>query len=505
MENKRTLKENWITRHQNFVFPLLAFAIPLIVRTLPEVIMGKFAIGFDPMGYYIPFLMQMKSGVNPWVFLGSPPFFYFLLSGLVNLGAPIVFSLKFLAVTIFSFLGICIYYYAKTSLFWSNKKSLLVALIATLYFVALRTSFDLLRTELALVFLFLAMIFLKTPINYKNGLILSLAMVLVVLSDQYIAVIMLVIILVTSVYTSIKGKKSSVTKLLLFSLPAALLFCFTLYGGLVSSQISPSITSIGSEIGGSMSPAATFGFASYPSLITGTFGFLAFCYLPLLPLLLLGFGRFKGNLALKTWMWWIIIAVVSALIPVIFFNALAFRWTLLLIYPLAFYVVEAIDRIRLDTRKIILAIAVGLVLATLSLGFIVAPNSSPFPYYKYYPQYFPTSMLQNTLPLQDCQDTVNSLQWIKSNMPANADLLVHAAFYGWALLYLNRSQLIPYGYGNPQTTASNLIGNGSTSQLYLIWWVNGSGWYGQPNVSSSFNEIYQSGRIAVYIYNQTVT
>ena len=65
---------------------------------------------------------------------------------------------------------------------------------------------------------------------------------------------------------------------------------------------------------------------------------------------------------------------------------------------------------------------------------------------------------------------------------------------------LNRDQLLPYGYADPAVYAQSLVENGSTYQLYLIWWVNGSDWEGQPTVSSVFREIYQSGNIAIYAY-----
>ena len=109
-------------------------------------------------------------------------------------------------------------------------------------------------------------------------------------------------------------------------------------------------------------------------------------------------------------------------------------------------------------------------------------------------------MLQNTVPLSDCQDTANALQWARNNMPSNAHLLVHDVFYGWASLTLNSSQLIRYGFGDPEIVAQKLEENGSAYPLYLIWWVNGSGWYGQFSVSSAFRQVYQSGRIAVFTF-----
>jgi hypothetical protein len=167
---------------------------------------------------------------------------------------------------------------------------------------------------------------------------------------------------------------------------------------------------------------------------------------------------------------------------------------------LAFFAADAFAGLKVKWYQL----GVGLVLATLSLGFIFMPSSLPFPYFTLYPYYVPTSMLQNTVSLSDCQATVNALNWAKSNMSNDSHLLVHDVFYGWASLTLNRDQLLPYGYADPTAYAQSLVQNGSTDPLYLIWWVNGSGWDGQPNVSSVFTEVYHSGDIAIYAYEPQV-
>ena len=73
-----------------------------------------------------------------------------------------------------------------------------MVLFATLYFVALRVSWDMLRSELALIFLFVTLIFLKKDgVRFKNGVLLSLAMLSVVFAHQLIAVIMFAIVIAT--------------------------------------------------------------------------------------------------------------------------------------------------------------------------------------------------------------------------------------------------------------------------------------------------------------------
>jgi hypothetical protein len=112
-------------------------------------------------------------------------------------------------------------------------------------------------------------------------------------------------------------------------------------------------------------------------------------------------------------------------------------------------------------------------------------------------------MLQNTVQLSDCQDTTNAMLWAKNNMDSNGFLLVHEAFYGWATLNFDSNHFIPYFFGNLTNTVNTLRENNSTNPLYLIWWVNGAGWYGQPTVPTTFKELYQSGNIAIYQYSET--
>ena len=108
-------------------------------------------------------------------------------------------------------------------------------------------------------------------------------------------------------------------------------------------------------------------------------------------------------------------------------------------------------------------------------------------------------MLQNTLSIADCQDTTNALQWFKNNLNSSALLLTHTVFYSWALSSLNENQVLNYGFDDPANAAGNATQEGHT-QIFLIWWVNGQGWYGLPTVPASFEEVYHSGKIAIYDY-----
>jgi len=478
--------------------PLLAFLIPLAIRAIPEIIMGPYVMGFDTLAYYVPnTLMWLREGVGLWSFVAVAPFLYVMLMGATSIGIPIVISLKVLSPLLLGFLGLTVYFYANKTLSWSPRKSLLVVLFATLYFVALRVSWDMLRSELGLIFLFATLIFLKKDGSpWKNGVLLSLAMLSVVFAHQLVAVIMFAIVLVTVIRLFLDKRTAELSKLVACSIPAVALFLLIIFANYASSSNFSVVSGfLGQESEGFF---ALFGFASYSDMVVDTLGFLVFCYLPLIPLVLLSARRFKSNLQLKVWISWIFLSLMLVIVsPSAFFSVFPYRWTLLLTYPLAFYAAEGFANLKMNAHKA----SVSLLLVILSLSFIVLPNNSAIPYFGLYTNYMPSSMLQNTVSLIDSQDTANALNWVNENMPNDARLLVHDVFHGWASLTLDESQLIPYGYGNPETTAQKLEENGSEHQLYLIWWINGSGWHGQPTVSSAFGEpLYESGQIAVFKY-----
>ena len=81
-----------------WVFPLLAFLVPFILRFVPEMLMGSYVVGFDTLAHYVPTTLKwLDQGVGFWNFLAVAPFLYVILSGVVSIGIPIVLSLKMLS------------------------------------------------------------------------------------------------------------------------------------------------------------------------------------------------------------------------------------------------------------------------------------------------------------------------------------------------------------------------------------------------------------------------
>jgi hypothetical protein len=490
---------------KRFVFPFLAFIVPLLLRTVPEVLMGPYVVGFDTMAHYVPTtLLWLRGDVSFLSFIGTAPLFYSIVISLVSLGGSLVWVLKVVSVAFEGFLGLSIYGYAQKGLGWSSKKSVATALLGTLYFVALRVSWDSLRNMLGLVFFFVVLMLFslgeREGYSKKRYVLLSLSMVAVVLSHQLVTVIMLGVFAFTIGYKLLRRQKTQAIRLVLVYLPAALLFLAIFF-------LVPSVPEFRLIFGFANSNdgwLALFGFSSYPSMLLSEAGFFFYCFLPLLPLLLVGIWRLK-NFQIRSWL---VVSLILLFVPMVSPSNL--RWVLMLTYPLAFCVVEALSRLKVVswkrfgfTLRRIGVVYLVLVVLVLSLGFMLMPPQNPFPYFSApvngYVYQIPTSMLQNTLSKIYCQDTVNALQWFKSNVDNGGVLLTHRAFYGWAMLTVNPDQLVLYEYDNPANTAHTLT-QGGQSKIYLIWWVYGEGWYGQPTVSTSFHEIFHSGKIAIYQY-----
>lgn len=476
------------------MFPLLAFLIPLAVRAVPEIFMGSYIVGFDTVGYYIPnVLTWMREGVNFWKFLATAPLFYSILMGLKSLGIPLTLTLKIMPPILHGFLALVIYFYASSVLAWSYKKCLFVALLSTLYFVALRVSWDMLRNEFGLVLLFVTLILLqKDGGRWKHCALLSISMSFVVLAHQLVAVIMFAVAAATIVHMLFTKRHAEARSLAVTSVPATLLFLLIVYANYMTSSrfvVVSSFPRMESE-----GWFALFGFASYPDMAVNTLGFVLYCFLPLLPFALMG-ARRLNNIQIKSWFLWSLVAICS---PIIIPNAFllgGYRWTLMLVFPMSFYAAEALVSFKSNTRKLF----VTFILLVLTTGFVILPFDRAFPYYTLFPYYVPSSMLQNTVPLGDCEDTVNALQWLKSNMHDGTRLLTHVAFRGWAFLVLDMEQVVSYGYDDPEEVALEALQDGY-NPVYLIWWTDGDGWHGQPTVPSSFREVYKSGRIAVFIH-----
>jgi len=92
------------------------------------------------------------------------------------------------------------------------------------------------------------------------------------------------------------------------------------------------------------------------------------------------------------------------------------------------------------------------------------------------------------------------LHWVQIHMSPGTALITHQAIYGWARAYLpTNDNIVNYNYSEPLEGVKMAVSDGYSSIL-MIWWVNGTGWHGQPYVPSGFAPVAIDGSMAVYEY-----
>ena len=113
---------------------------------------------------------------------------------------------------------------------------------------------------------------------------------------------------------------------------------------------------------------------------------------------------------------------------------------------------------------------------------------------------FPSSMLQNTVPLGDVKDVESAVARLNQIMTNRSVVLVHEAFFGWVSMGLTgKKAIVDYLLGTPEDALPTARSHGYTA-IYWIWWVPGITMHGYTAPPENFESIYVSGRIAIYVY-----
>ena len=111
----------------------------------------------------------------------------------------------------------------------------------------------------------------------------SLALAAVILSDQVVAALVLGVLLFTVIYKLIRKSRVDAVRIIVFSLPAVLLFFLIFY-------LSPAVPEYRLIFGFPTTTdgwLAMFGYTSYPAMLASEAGFFLYCFVPLLPLAVL--------------------------------------------------------------------------------------------------------------------------------------------------------------------------------------------------------------------------
>ncbi len=482
---------------RSYRFALAAFLVPLLIRSIPEILVGPYPIGWDTIAFYVPNTLDWAAGKAGFVqILGTAPLMY-MISVPVYLLSRInpVWIFKVMGPILYGTMILALFRFLRIGLKWPDKQALGGALLTSLYFVTLRISWDLYRNMLGLTFILLSLPLIEDMKGPRKQALLSVLIVLAVAADQLTGVIALVLVGARALTGLTRNQREEFARMVKVALPGTVLFVATAYAGL----IAPGIGLVNQQ-----APVPTLTSASL------SIGFLGYAYLALIPLIVIGLRKVP-NIELRTWSIFCIATVATAILP--FFGPIvqSYRWSLLLDVPLCVFAAAGLYRLvesvhpgigwaRNLPRLILPTFSAVLVIsATL---YIALPAQQAIVYYTAYPELLPTSMVQNTIPLSDLGNLRSLLDSAAGRINSGTALITHQAIYGWARAYLPslNNQLINYRYNAPLTGVEMAKSEGYSSIL-MIWWIDGSGWHNQPNVPSGFSVLLQIGDLALYTYN----
>ena len=496
------------------VWLLAAFFVPLAIRCIPEVLSWPYPIGLDTLRY-IPALESGHALLSgPVVFVQSQLFYSVATLANWVIGNPVV-VVKIFGPLLMGSVALMMYLYARRGLGWGGFKSFLAALLVAIYFVSLRNSWDLYAQSFALIFLFAALVVLKSHRSPRRYVYAFPFLILTVLSHQLVSVILFFVLGLEAIRFLVKKTpRDFVFSFVSLGLAGAL-FLFRTYSPKTGSVVIP-----------------TANVASEPSvaLAVNMAGLLVYCYILILPLVAIGLVRLK-SWVLRFWVLWcfgvVVLLMVFPNLPLYYWN----RWVYLLVYPLLFFAVEGLDRLwkfwsshetkikRLMPKA--LAVTYIALLLALSGFYLVASPENQFSFFSsdnHYLAFIPSSMLQNMLPIEDVPSLVACVNWINDNAVNGSVVVSHYAVYDLTRIYDHGEPMIPVREGSSMwaylqnesalvqgmVEASREALAAGNSTVYTVWWVSGDGWYSIPSLPSNFRVVYEADRMAVYIFDSTV-
>jgi hypothetical protein len=494
----------------------LAFLVPFLIRMIPELIAWPYPLGFDTLGYYVP---AMRWWINPFSGRSLPndalgivqsAGLFYVISAAFNrfvITDPLV-AVKILGPLLTGFVSLSVFAYARLALRWNLWKALLASLIATLYFVGLRISWEMYHNMLGVAFLFAAILALDALKGPRRCVIVTVLTLLTFMSHEIAGVILLGVFVLETLRLYARRRFEQVTSQIYFSALASGLFLFQLSGFLDQTGRFAQLNTV------IFGPPVSWEVAVY------VLGFPVYCFIFLLPLALLGLGLRKR----RSMNWWSVTCLLI-LAPVFSFGLRSvpewFRWQLMLVYPLSFYFAEGFEKaIRFRPRRYasgltMKATAVGLIalIAFTSCCYLVASPENAFPYfsqYNPYLRYIQSSMVQSSIPIQDVPSVLRAIDLASSLLNDRTVLVLHEAVFVWAVNRLGTTAgLVPvkeeYLSANPESASKSLEQVASAQYdsghlVYTIWWSGRSNWYTISELPATFRLIESTGAFAIYAF-----
>jgi len=448
---------------------LFFFLVGLTLRSIPELLVSYYPVGYETITYYAPPMMTFhgRSVVDVFVeFLRVGPMFYVLMWLVANVtGAHAFVILKVVGPLLYGGLVASFFVFLKRGLKLNWKMAFVATLLLVFQVAALRESWDRFMTLLGLIFLFSAFVVLKSNSKFKWWLVAFLA-VLTALSREYIAFVLFVAVLGFAVLE----KKDKVKSLIALT-PAITFFAVTYYGrGVWENFVS-----------------------NYFMMVQDAASIFVVCYLAILPFVLKGWRRDK---LLDPMLGWLLLGSFSLVISPWLAVRSYSRWLMLLVFPFSIYAVKGFERFQLfNGNRLKVLIAIVLIFMVIGVGY----STGAFSYVGIMPNsYVAVNLLQSSIAWDQVDDVIKSLRWLNDHAVSNSSILVEERFYGWTLIYFERAntdvKVIVYGDNSlPTATLEKALVNGFHS-IYLIWYNDSS--------FENFRMLHSQNSITIFQYEQ---
>lgn len=477
------------------------FVLALVLRALPEFLSGKYPVGFDALGGYVPAVLALPD-VSPMRLFGwvhSPLAIYLLWFVRAATSVDVYLLLKVVGPVFFGLFGVSFCYLLSRGLGWGDKKSFFVSVFLLLQPAVMRMGWDQLREELGLMFLFVLLAVTKMDLvkgaRCKPFLVVVLS-VLIVFSHQLAAILFFVIVIFQVFGVMIKKRKEfwyGVAAVF----PAACFFVWQLYMSyFVDIDFSAHFVPL--RLSGN---TGNFVFSNYflsdPRFLGGDYwrilsyvGCLSlYVVVPLIPLAAKGFFKDKVFMPMLGWL-----CVMSFSILVCPWYAFAeyWWWILLLPIPLTVFAGEGLGRLRVfsDFRQFRKAIIGVALLGVVAFGYAasVIPVGYPYAYY-----YMPSGLVESSVPLEDIPDIKSAFQWLNENAQLNSFIVVPEKMQGLAYTETRDDFLIRVLPPLLTLTDEYLPENIDTKSIYAVEYTK--------NIDSetfSGLQVAESGKISVF-------
>jgi hypothetical protein len=257
-------------------------------------------------------------------------------------------------------------------------------------------------------------------------------------------------------------------------------------------------------------------YSSYQSLVLDISIIGLLCFGGLLLFIIRGFW---GDRILNLWL---IVCLIGSLWPIIYpwFEVVPWnRWMYMLVPPSILYTVNGIGSLhdsrvkktsshnvrKFPLKKVFFPmILVAVSICYMFLPFFVSPHLV-LPSFlararERVPAYIPGVFLGNTFPIDDCEDLEFCLEFVNSTLDNHSVLIVHESLKGWASLCIDgEKNIIEYNFRTHLEGLGTALSQGY-EKIYLIWWVEGLGWYNQNEIPEGFDQRFTSHHVAVYLY-----